>query len=244
MRTKILSQDAIKYLAMLTMLLNHISTIFMEPGHILSEFFLDVGYFTAITMCYFLVEGFHYTHSKKRYALRLALFALISEIPYCLALTENGILEFYGLNMLFTLLICFGILLALERISHQFLKALAVVGLMLLSLISDWALLAPIFTLLFAWAANSRNRLKAAFLISAVLFGLFNLAGGAGRFSAGTNLLYALGSMLGIILAAILILYFYNGKRAEKGKTFSKWFFYLFYPVHLLLLGLIRIALL
>ena len=57
MPQKGLSRDAIKYIAMLTMLLNHISTIFMQPGHLLSELFLDIGYFTAITMCYFLVEG-------------------------------------------------------------------------------------------------------------------------------------------------------------------------------------------
>ena len=48
---KVLNRDVIKYIATLTMLLNHISTIFMESGSFLSEFFLDIGYFTAITMC-------------------------------------------------------------------------------------------------------------------------------------------------------------------------------------------------
>ena len=64
MQTKPLNRDVIKYIAMFTMLLNHISYIFMEPGSVLSEIFLDIGYFTAIVMCYFLVEGFSYTHSK------------------------------------------------------------------------------------------------------------------------------------------------------------------------------------
>lgn len=241
MNAKILNRDMIKYIAMLTMLLNHISTIFMDSGSFLSEFFLDIGYFTAITMCYFLVEGFHYTHSKRRYAFRLTVFALISEIPYCLAFTENGILEFCGLNMLFTLLICFGILISMEHVSNPFLKVLAVIALTLLSAISDWALLAPVFTLLFVWAGNSKVRIKAAFIISMLLFGLFNFAGGVGRFPTATNVLYTLGSMAGIGLAGIVIVCLYNGKRMEKGKRFSKWFFYLFYPVHLLLLGIIRI---
>ena len=47
--------------------------------------------------------------------------------------------------------------------------------------------------------------------------------------------------MTGVALSAVCILFFYNGKRVKKGRTFSKWFFYIFYPVHLSLLGMIRI---
>ena len=88
---------------------------------------------------------------------------------------------------------------------------------------------------------GSFSKIKCTFITSMLLFGIFNFAGGIERFSAGTNIVYALGSMSGIAVAGIVILYFYNGKRMEKGKVFSKWFFYLFYPVHLLILGLIRI---
>lgn len=238
---KNLNRDVIKYIAMLTMLLNHISIIFMKSGSFLSELFLDIGYFTAITMCYFLVEGFQYTHSKKNYGIRLFIFALISEIPYCMAFTKDGVLEFQGFNMLFTLLICFVILIVNEKVLNKFFKIICILGLILLSLFCDWPFLAPIFTLLFIWSRGSRNKIKCTFIISMLLFGIINFAGGIGRFSIGTNIVYTLGSMSGIALAGIVILYFYNGKRMEKGKVFSKWFFYLFYPVHLLILGLIRI---
>ena len=104
-----------------------------------------------------------------------------------------------------------------------------------------WAFLAPVFTLLFLWSKGSKSKTGWAFIISMLLFGGLNFAGGLGRFSMETNLIYALGSMMGIALAGIVIVIFYNGRRIEKGSVFSKWFFYWFYPLHLLLLGILRV---
>ena len=50
-----MSRDAIKYVAMLTMLLNHVANIFLVPGTFWREFLVDLGYFTMPVMCYFLV---------------------------------------------------------------------------------------------------------------------------------------------------------------------------------------------
>ena len=219
---KFLNRDMIKYIAMFTMLLNHIATIFLTPGTWLCELFIAIGYFTAITMIYFLVEGYHCTHSKKAYLSRLFVFALISEIPYCLAFTTNGVMEFDGLNMMFTLCVCFGILYVLDTIQSRIAKACLIIFGVFISLFCDWALLAPIFT---------------------IIFGAFNFLGGLGRFPLATNLLYALLSVIGMGTAAICILFFYNGQRMKKGKSFSKWFFYLFYPIHLLVLGILRLTL-
>lgn len=98
---KILNRDQIKLLAIITMTFNHISHVLMTPGSVLAEVFEDIGYFTAMTMCFFLTEGYRYTRSKKAYAQRLFVFALISQIPYVLAV------GFFQLNVLFTLLACF-----------------------------------------------------------------------------------------------------------------------------------------
>ena len=101
-----MNRDVIKYIAMFTMILNHIANIFMDPGTLLFTVLVDIGYFTAPVMCYFLVEGYHYTRSKKKYARRLAVFALISEVPFCLAFSEVYVGEktiaFCGFNMIFT----------------------------------------------------------------------------------------------------------------------------------------------
>ena len=52
----------------------------------------------------------------------------------------------------------------------------------------------------------------------------------------------AVGCAVPILVSAFVILYLYNGRRAARVRTFYKWFFYAFYPAHLLVLGLLRLA--
>lgn len=277
-----MNRDQIKYVAMFTMLLNHIANIFLEPGTFLLEVMVDVGYFTAITMCYFLVEGYGYTRSKEKYGKRLLLFALISEIPFCLAFTEEGTISFVSMNMLFTLFLCFLILYAMEKIPSGTRRILCILGLVFASAYSDWALLAPIFTYWFASCglrdaqgkmlpAGSRNAdpeshlagsknadlkshpadsqdpdrknfLWKVFGKAMLFFGLLNLVENMGQTTPVRAVVQSLGATAGILLSALCIIYLYNGKRSEKHRTFSKWFFYIFYPAHLLILGILRIA--
>lgn len=237
-----LNRDVIKYIAMVTMLLNHIANIFLETGTLLCELFLAVGYFIAPVMVYFLVEGYAYTHSKKHYFLRLLLFAALSEIPFCLAFTEDGVISFCGFNMLCTLCLCFGIIWVTEHVESKPKRVGLIVLLVLLSIVSDWALLAPIMTLWFLQARGSEQKTKAAFVKSVLLFAAMNLFGGIGKFPFAVNVAYAALAAAGVGLAGICIVFFYNGRRMEVGQNFAKWFFYLFYPVHLLVLGMIRLA--
>ena len=174
-RWQVLNRDQIKYIAMFTMLLNHIANVFMTPGGLWTMVLEDIGYFTAPVMCWFLVEGYGYTHSKKQYALRLLGFALLAEIPFCLAFSQGPGINFFALNMLFTLLICFGILVIHEKMAPGFARRCIDVVLVLLTgvLNCDWMLLAPCYTLLFLWAKGDRRRAFVAFGWAMVLFGLF-----------------------------------------------------------------------
>ena len=201
-----LSRDAIKYIAMFTMLLNHIASIFLAPG-LLQEALIDIGYFTAPVMCWFLVEGYGYTRSKKRYALRLAAFAALSELPFCLAFTWDGVLSYYGMNMIFTLLICFLILLAEEKMRPGLPRRLVQAALTLLTAVlpSDWPLLAPVYTLLFAWARGSRRRTKWAFFWAGAALWAMLWLGSVGWLPAWRGLLYACGGTAGVALAAVAI---------------------------------------
>lgn len=235
MKQKDFSRESIKYFAMFTMLLNHIGNIFLGAESFLREFFIDIGYFTAITMCFFLVEGYHHTRSKKKYAGRLFLFALISQLPFSLAFAP-----FSGLNMMFTLFLCFLILMVLENVKNKVGRGALVVLLTFCTAFSDWAWMAPVFTILFYYAGTSKEKQKKAYLISCIYFGCIGLMQGMYFLSPIMCVVKTLGMLMGPVLSGICICRFYEGRRAKTGLTFSKWFFYLFYPVHLLLLGILH----
>lgn len=239
-----MSRDSIKMLAMVTMLLNHIAAVFLEKGSVLYTLLTDIGYFTAITMCYFLVEGYGYTRSKKKYGCRLLAMAVISQIPYSMAFFEKG--EEANLNMMFTLFICFLIIYAAKELPGRQTSAICA-GLGFMTGFCDWPIFAAVFTFLFLWAGEDETRKRKAFFWSALSFGCYIFLD---RFSwmkqsgEAFSLFFLLGEALGAAaapaFAGILITRVYNGRRAQSHQLLLQWFFYLFYPVHLLLLVLVR----
>lgn len=188
-------------------------------------------------MCYFLVEGYAYTHSRLRYGFRLFLFAVISQIPFMLAFQQSG------LNMIFTLFFCFLLLAVMEKVDSALPRMGLGVLLIIATLYGDWGLIAPLFTIFFYNGWKDRKKTAFGFGVCYALFVLLNVQnymnGQKGNWTAHA-VFHALLCGLGILAAGIVILLFYNGKRMERGKNFSKWFFYLFYPGHLLLLYLIK----
>ncbi len=234
-----LNQDVIKYMAMLTMLLNHIGNIFLTPGTLLREVLISLGYFTAPVMVYFLVEGFFYTRSAKKYLLRMFLFGLASELPFCIAFTRNGLMSFVALNMLLTLTLCILELMVLTTPMPGWRSNLLLVLIFCASIFFDWAVFAPLMTLLFFRARGNRRALVRSFLVVLAVFWLFNMPSHSGVSALHTAAFAAL-DCVGMLLAELTLLYLYSGERGHLFPTFSKWFFYAFYPLHLLVLGLIR----
>lgn len=236
-KQQVLNRDIIKYIAMVTMLLNHIAHIFLIRGTPLYEVLEDIGYFTAPVMCYFLTEGYVYTRSKLKYGFRLALFAAISQIPFQLAF------GYQSLNMLFTLLCCFMILVVAENVESRFLEMGLVMLLTFATVYSDWGVVAPLFTIFFYNGRGDRKQIAKGFGVCYVIFVILNVQnymnGEPGNWTAYA-VSHAMLAGLGIIAAGVVVLFFYNGERMERGRNFSKWFFYLFYPVHLMVLYLIK----
>ena len=100
--------------------------------------------------------------------------------------------------------------------------------LLLLSVFSDWAILAPVFTIWFYAGWGNRKRMITAYGVGAVLFVLFNYGSYAEKMAAGPAMVHALLSAAGIVASGIIILNFYNGKKSEKAPKFSKLVFLYF----------------
>ena len=229
-----MNRDTIKLIAIITMCINHTAHIFLEPDTILYEILIDIGYFTAITMCYFLVEGYTYTRSKITYLQRLLLFAVISQVPYSLALNTNK------LNMLFTLSICFLILIVIDKISNIPLKILTVVILAAITYFCDWSIKAALFTVMFSFSKGSKNKMITAYIIAFVIFTVESTINYCTLYPLYLAAIHGIMSGTGVIVSGFIILKFYNGKKAIRFSNLLKWFFYMFYPLHLMVLYLIR----
>ena len=122
---------------------------------------------------------------------------------------------------------------------NRALRVGAVVLLVFASVFCDWAVLAPVYTLLMLWAAGDRKRTAIAYTAATALFELLHLIRGLVGGITGPDLVREILLGSGVAAAGVCIVCFYNGKRMEHGRTFSKWFFYAFYPAHLLVLGIL-----
>lgn len=227
---RFMTRDAIKYLAIVAMTLDHIAYIFLEPQTLLYRLFLCIGTFTGPVMIYFLIEGYFYTHDVRGYAKRLLLFALLSQLPFSLAM--GG---FFG-NMLFTLLICLGVLYVHDHVADGGLRKILYALLFFASLFTDWNFLSVPLVLFLRPAFHPaeprfyvdpteqrRGMLKcvAYFIVVACLT--------KGMFEGVTE-------ALGMVLGFACIACFYNGEQERSHRKFHKYFFYIYYPAHLLVL--------
>ena len=92
-RHRVLSGSALKVLATLSMFVDHIASVipqelgntvlFSVPGRVVTPYYAmrAFGRIAFPVFCFLLVEGFLHTRDRRAYGIRLALFALISEVP-------------------------------------------------------------------------------------------------------------------------------------------------------------------
>ncbi|MCD8146476.1 MAG: conjugal transfer protein TraX [Clostridiales bacterium] len=176
-----------------------------------------IGGLAVPVFAFLLVEGFVHTSSVKNYLLRLLAFAVLSEVPYDLAM--NGVLWDTGSqNTLFTLAVCLVMLYGLRLLEQR-------PGL-------GWKLFQVLVVLAAAvWCNLLRLGCGLCMvLVCAIFYKLYDRKGVRLLLGCAVSVMYVTGPFSGYLL------WNYCG---ERGWDKNKYLFYVFYPLHLLVLGVI-----
>lgn len=228
-----LSGNDIKVIACLSMLIDHFAFVCGFTG--VSELiFRDlIGRLAFPIFAFLLVEGFQHTRNLRRYFSGLFLFALLSEVPYDLVFAANRSVlpEFSQQNTLFTLSLGLLMLCCIkkaEALLYNRTSALSVIRTVSIGIIALFAIVSQLLKLDYGFTGMA--------CIGAMYLFRFSKQDCAFWGCVGLNL--NLLSMPGAFLS-LLPLSCYSGKRGKDLKQF-KYCFYLFYPVHLLLLAAMR----
>ena len=203
----------LKLLAMLAMTADHIGAVFFPEIPLLRW----IGRLAMPVLCFFIGEGLRHTRSPRRYLLRLTGFALLSELPFDLAF--YGGIEWGHQNAYFTLALG---LLALWAIQSRGMEGwlLALTAALAAELLGcDYGMYGVLLILLLDRFHRARSeQLAAAALLNLAFFGLQTQT---------------------LSLIALTLLWLYNGKRGRDDRRL----FYLYYPAHLCVLGILRFVL-
>jgi hypothetical protein len=233
-----LSGNALKIVAIIAMTIDHLAWVFypgfdMAPTTIIMHV---IGRITAPVMMFFVSEGYHYTHNRNKYLARLLLFAAISQIPYLMfsdfviipGIPTMNVIWPFAMGVLALMIDQGDILPDIKRWQRTVLTWIPLA----LAFPSDWSMPAAIAILLMGrqWGNLKRQMSDMAILLAvyAVICGLL--------FDPIYGLIH-----IGIIIPIILLYFFYNGTRGIVGGKAMKWIFYIYYPSHPLILGLIKI---
>ncbi|MEI7620328.1 MAG: TraX family protein [Candidatus Falkowbacteria bacterium] len=211
--------DFLKIVAVVTMLVDHIGRI-LFPGVL---FFEVIGRLSFPLFAYCLAVGAFYSKDLKKYAWRLLFFAIISQPFYMLALDR----PISYLNVIFTML--FG-LLAIYGLKEKkyYLFALTIISSYFLPF--DYGLSGILLMLIFY---IFRDRLDILLITSFIWLSLYFIP-----FSDPDFYLGGLGLNIGGFAVLSLILIYF---KTDFKVRINKYFFYIFYPAHLLLLYLIKL---
>ncbi len=234
-----MNRQQIKMLAIAAMTLDHIALVFVPSGSIFYYVMRLIGRLTVPLMTFMLAEGFRYTHSRQKYLLRLVAFALISQ-PFYFGLafgrTPASALEYdTHWNVMFTLAVALVSLMLLES-KIPTIPRLVLVGMCIsLAQFGDWSYMIPVWAIIFHAFRDDKRRSAALFtIVSLVLQTLIWLP----QYDNLAAFSYQYGTLLSMIP---IMLYCYNRKRGNVlKKNLNRWSFYVYYPLHMAVLLLIR----
>lgn len=247
MSTKKLDSNSIKLIAIIAMTIDHIAWLVFTgyPRELIPIVMHAFGRITCPIMCYFIAEGYHYTKDVGRYTNRLFAFAVISHFAYVFASMDfidcKSFIPFYYGSVLNQTSVMWSLAWGLvmlrvansNKISGHVLKTVFIIFICIISFPSDWSCIASLCVLAFG---INRGKFK-----SQMLWLVFFVAIYAAVYFFAIDKLYGLLQMA--VVLSIPILMMYNGQRGKNQKfnVFIKWAFYIYYPLHLFMIGFVQL---
>ncbi|MCR2807929.1 conjugal transfer protein TraX [Paenibacillus soyae] len=226
MLSKPLTANVLKVIAIVAMFVDHASYWIVPKGTAPDLIVHFIGRLAAPIMCYLIAEGYRHTSNIRKYIFRLFLFAVVSHFPYVL---------FFELKWWQATSVMWGLLMGLVALTVSRLpnvpvvaRLSAVLACCLFAWTADWNYIAVLWILVFGWFHGRFVWQMAGYAAIGGLFYLLPLT------HLGSDCFYRFG-----ILFAIPLFAMYNGTRGRKSGLI-KWGFYVFYPVHLLVLHLLK----
>lgn len=232
-----LSAMTLHLLAMALMLCDHLWAMLI-PG---SQWLNSIGRLAFPIFAFLVVEGYFHTHNLRRYALRLFLFALISEIPFNL-MYGGSILYPFHQNVIWTLLCGLGLIYlneAARKTGLLWVQILTGLGTCLLGYVAGSVLMldyygAGVLTVLVFYFFHKRTWWSLLGQITALYY--LNVVLVQGLYFDVT--LFGISFRIvqqGFALAALIPIWLYHGRQGPHSKAFQM-LCYSFYPLHMLIL--------
>ena len=242
-KLKFINRDMLKYFAVAVMFIGHF-ILYTTPELHLTVRLKPVGTWLVLfahmappIFFFFIAEGFRYTKSKKKYALRLLGFAAATQFAYvlCHEMRFDVRVFFTEWNVIMTLFLGLTALIVWES------KLPLAVRLLLIALccgagfFTEWSITGVLIILALHILRERPLARLVVYEIIIIVYMIIGTGGIAGILSP-INFI----SIIMYTVPMIIITFFYNGEKGKNSK-FSKYFFYIFYPAHLLLAYIVRL---
>lgn len=232
-----MSAFALKIIALISMACDHSSYVLF--GHF--SFLNYIGRIAFPIFAFQISEGYIHTKDLKKYLLRLFVFALISQAPFLLFTSIYS--SSHNLNIFFTLflgLITITIFDKLNKLNctnkymHYLYNLIGLVSVVIIGIIAttlhcDYSFYGVAIIFVFYLFKKHKVLMNFAFIVCTIVYYL-------------KSLLYSSHFEIYLLIIAFtcLSLVFINLYNNKKGKD-TKYFLYLFYPIHLLILWVITL---
>lgn len=228
-------QEVLKLIACITMLIDHFGAaivLSLPVPNVVQWYYACriIGRIAFPIYCFLLVEGMRHTRNPKNYITRLGIGILLAELPFDL-LFEGGFSWEYQ-SVMVTLTLGAGMLLCMGKTEKKWLKLLLVLPFAAAAELANCGYGGWGIAMIAAFAFLDRLPMQ--------LFGLLLV-----NFLMDSAAVPLLGMAVPIQLFAVLAMVpiaFYSGKKIIHSRA-VQWAFYLFYPVHLLVLWMILLIL-